>query len=484
MVALAAGLATWAAPSFAQDPASSGHAHLKEHVSYLASPELEGRASGSPGKLLARDYIARTMEAIGLEPADPRGFCTSFEAVTSSEPSPSGALHMGQRVLASKIDFIPAGFSDVTPFEGEVVFAGYGIHRPDLGYDDFEGLDVKGRIVVALSGAPPALAEAVLHEAKAAYALSVGARALLLINGPEDHGHRADQRTDDLPAPRPAAPLEGLPVAHLTARAGQAILESAGLDLTATQRRILAEGKPQSQTLNLAVRGEFPIQRARSLLYNCIARLPGNPSDPTRAPILLGAHYDGLGMGSVGSFHDHGPAFHPGADDNASGVAVLLEVARKMVQTNAPRTRDVYFVALAGEEIGLIGSRRLAQQWVEQHLTDEQATDDAPIYINLDMVGRLRNGRIHVATGNPKDSLPATLSRAAVTAQLAINFEPLQSRYSDHLAFFDAGFIVMNLTTGRHGDYHLPSDTIDRIEWRGMARLVTLLVETLELLAD
>jgi aminopeptidase YwaD len=488
-----------AVASYALPATADTLGNLRRHVTYLASPELEGRAPGTAGDLLARDYIVAAMESIGLEPAGDDGFCSSFEAVTHVEVSRSATLRVGARVLAAGIDFIPAGFSDAVPFEGPALFAGYGIHRPDIGHDDYAGLELEGRVVIAFSGAPPHLTRGrelhhvpgAMPEAKAAYLLSRGARGLILINGPEDHGSRPDQRTDDLPTMRPARALSGFPVAHLTARMGQTLLSPAGLNLPELQRQLNQQTLEAFPELDLAIRGTFPIQRHRSTLYNCIGRLQANaatgeadgPELQPLPPIVLGAHYDGLGFGIAGTFHTHETAFHPGADDNASGIAVLLEVARTLHRRNNARARDVYFVALGGEEIGLRGSRRLAHQWRERQWQDRSDVPEPWIYVNLDMVGRLRNGRIFLASTDQQNRAARAVLRAAQTAQIALHHELPISRYSDHLAFLDAGFVAVNITTGRHGDYHMPSDTIDRIEWRGMMRLVVLLTDAFEDLA-
>ncbi|MFU8806048.1 MAG: M28 family metallopeptidase, partial [Bradymonadaceae bacterium] len=295
---------------------------------------------------------------------------------------------------------------------------------------------------------------------------------------PADHGHRADQRTDELPILRPAPALEGIAVAHLTARAGQALLEAADFDLGAVQRQINETTQPSSQLLSLSFNGHLPMNRTQSTLYNCIGRLSSAGTQTESPPIILGAHYDGLGLGAFGSFHTEGPAFHPGADDNASGIAALLEVARQMNGTEKTRRRDVYFVALAGEEIGLRGSRRMAHLWVEKGI------EKPGVYINMDMIGRLRSGRIHVAAPDEELAMREAMTRAARKARLAVDFEPLYSRHSDHLPFAEAGFSALSITTGRHGDYHMPSDTIDRIEWSGITRLTGLVTTLLEDLAD
>ncbi|MBA2662471.1 MAG: M20/M25/M40 family metallo-hydrolase [Bradymonadaceae bacterium] len=468
-----------AGPAHAQDPA-----RLRADVEYLASEALEGRASGTPGADAALAHIAAKMKAIGLEPAGTDGYLMPMQAATHVGAGPTASLRIGERVLAAGVEYRPAGFSDDVAFDDEVVFAGYGLSMPALGYDDYAGLDVQKRVVLVFSGAPAHLdagLEPIHHhqlssEAKAALALAMGARALLIVNAPSHHGSNAGQRPDALYAMRPALALQGIGVAHLTARAAHSLFPTTDNKLEELQASIDAAQRPASRPLAIRAQGTLDVQRRITTIYNVVGKLP-TKAKSSGAPVILGAHYDGLGHGHYGSFSTAGHEIHPGADDNASGIAVLLETARQL-SARPPKKgfAPIYFVALAGEEIGLRGARHMAH-----HLRTQSAPADA-IFVNMDMVGRLRPEGLNAATSQADTSLHTLLHATANRHRLALLLEPLHARHSDHTAFFEAGFTALNLTTGRHGDYHMPTDTIERINWAGLtavARFVEALVRAL-----
>ncbi|MFP4596743.1 MAG: M28 family peptidase [Persicimonas sp.] len=471
-------VALCAAPAAAQ---SSLQQRLEAHVTYLASSDLEGRGNGSQGLREARNYVAGQMEQIGLEPGGTDGYFSALEAVTRAELSRDLALEMGKQVLAEGVEFSPAAFSDGGDFAAEAVFVGYGLSAPLAGYDDYAGVDVDDKVVVALTGAPDDIERALDQReagyllssgSKAAVASSFGARAIILVNDPRGHGEHSDQRPDKLSTLRPAPALEGISAAHLTARAAARAFSQVGVDLGELQRQIDRAGEPASLPLQLEVRGNLSIERQTSTIYNVVGLLPG-AADASGEALVATAHYDGLGFGHAGSLVDERASsghdkLHPGADDNASGVAVLLETARALVDDPPTDPRPVVFATPVGEELMLRGSRRLARQLVERF--------GGGTVVNLDMVGRLRDDTLHVAHDEPLATITADASRQA---NLTVDTGRLEERFTDHIAFVDLGFRALNLTTGRHGDYHVPGDTIDKINWSGMVRVTRFLEQVL-----
>ncbi len=461
---------------------SSKQARLEAHVNHLASPELQGRGNGSEGLREARNYVAGQMEQIGLEPGGTEGYFSPLEAVTRAELSRDVALQMGEQVLAEGVEFSPAAFSDGGDFAAEAVFVGYGLSAPSVGYDDYAGANVRDKVVIALTGAPAAHEHELAQQnssyllssgSKAAVALSFGARAIILVNDPRSHGERSDQRPDNLSTLRPAPALEGISAAHLSARSASRVFEQRGLDLGELQRQIDQSNQPATRSLQLDVRGNLSIERQTSTIYNVVGVLPG-AADASGEALVATAHYDGLGFGHAGSLDGEpgssGPdTLHPGADDNASGVAVLLETARALVDDPPSDPRPVVFATPVGEELMLRGSRRLARRLVERF--------GGGTVVNLDMVGRLREDTMHVAHDN--EPLAAIVADAAGPADLKLDTERLDERFTDHIAFVDLGFRALNLTTGRHGDYHVPGDTIDKINWSGMVRVTKFLEQLL-----
>jgi aminopeptidase YwaD len=474
----AAGLAAWSlcwAPS--AWAGSSLEQRLRAHVVRLTAPKMQGRGNATEGLEGARDYIAAKMEEIGLEPAGTQGYLSPLEAVTRAAASRSSQLQIGDNVLAEAVEFRPASYSDSGRFSAEAVFVGYGLTDHSIGYDDYAGVDVRDKTVIALTGVPAEHEQSFTpsHRAylatswsKAAVAQAQGARAILFVNDPRGHGQRSDQRPDALASVRPVEALEGIAAGHVSRRACERVLANLDIDLEQLQQQIDRSGQPHSRSLGVEVSGELAIDRQRTTIYNVVGRLPG--ADNGASPVVMTAHYDGLGLGYGASLSEAVPSVHPGADDNASGVALLLESARSLVANPPANGRPIIFAAPAGEELGLRGSRRLARQVLDRH--------DAGLVVNLDMVGRLRDETLYVARNGGDEAVAQRLRRSAQSAGLQVQSEALQERFSDHISFVELGFGGMSITTGRHADYHVPGDTIDKIDWSGLVR-VTMFINDL-----
>jgi hypothetical protein len=477
----------------AQSEDPSLQSRLKAHVTYLASPELEGRASGSQGVDKARDYIASQFEQIGLHPAGEDGYVTAFSAVTHAKPSRETTLQIGEHVLAQNVEFRPASFSGDVRFDAPAVFVGYGLSAPSIGYDDYAGVDVRGKVVIALSGAPAAHKTALVSgesayllssASKAAVALSKGARALLLINDPRGHGVHPEQQADHLPLLRPTPALDGIAVGHLTEKAAVRTLASAEANLAGVQREIDATSTPQSRPLGLTIKGNLSLERQTSTLYNVQATLaatepsstePSETNRVSKGPLIITAHYDGLGFGHAGSLSDEPGSIHPGADDNASGVAVLIELARALAAEPPESRRPILFAAPAGEELGLHGSRQLARTLMERSTPG--------MVVNFDMLGRLRDRQIRLAHGPDDTALRELVDSVSHKHGLSILAESLNARFSDHVSFVELGVRGLNITTGRHGDYHMPGDTLDKLNCTGLGRVHGFIEDTVRGLA-
>ena len=455
--------------------ASTAHAQpslderLESHVRYLASSDLEGRGNDTAGLRQARDYVVATMQRVGLEPAGSDGFVSPVEVITRAKASDDNYLKVGKRVLTQGVEFSASSYSDAGAFKAPAVFVGYGLSAPSVGYDDYAGRDVRGKVVVAMTGAPARHRRALRSDrrryllgtaSKAAVALAHGARALLLVNDPRSYGDRSHQRVDKLPEFNPFVPLEGLGVARLTEQAGRRVLAAAGIDLPNVQRRIDQSGEPHSRALDVRVRGELAVERSRGTVYNCVGLLPGTEG-VSGPPLVLSAHYDGLGYGHAGSLSKHTPALHPGADDNASGVALLLELARALAERAPEPRRPILFVAPAAEELALRGSRRLARELLERF--------EPGVLINMDMVGHLHQKQLHV--GAPASDLQQMIEAQANDADLRLALESPTRRFTDHVAFAELGFQPIHITTGHHAHYHMPSDTPEELHWDGMVRV-------------
>jgi hypothetical protein len=514
LVVLSAARCAVAAPAtegvgVAERPAAAAPVieRLRAAVAWLADPAREGRGPGTTGIDAASDWIAREFAAVGLEaPQDSSAetlqpFAMTLEAKlgpaaanTAELVGPAAADGSATVVsLALGRDFTPLAAGGSGPFDLPLVFAGYGITAPAEHYDDYAPLAAaraaKGAAVVVLRQEPQKndphgafdgnqTSQHAALSRKVANASEHEAGAVVFCNdeAPDEAagaelmpftraGEGSDRRT--------------MPVLHVRrAVLDDVVRRAAGRDLTAVQRGIDESLKPVSTPLSgWRIRGRVAIDRVETQGRNVLGVLPGRgapaagdrPAIDPRETVVLGAHYDHLGFGGVNSAAPGVTAVHHGADDNASGTALLVEVARRLVAAG-PLPRTVLFIAFSGEERGLLGSAHYVGNPVVP-------LDDTVAMVNLDMVGRLDGGKLIVhgtGTGGGFDELVDRLAGAAglTTAKEAGGFGP-----SDHSSFYAKKIPVLHLFTGSHADYHRPTDTADKINYDGMVTLAGLVTD-------
>ena len=464
-----------------------------EVVKQLTAPELEGRGTEGKGLELAANYLAGRFAEAGLKPAgDGGGFFQRLQVTTGVKlQDKRNWVRFGdgpaRRSLKLDIEFTPlslaAGDARAT---GPLVFVGYGITAPEAGYDDYAGLDVKGKVVVAMRWAPgahlqekgarvpvgrkpiPALYQELRF--KAMNARAHGAAGLVVFNGTRSEGGAEDaliklggtQGQDDA----------GLPVVQVIRPVLEELL---GADkLREAQEQIDATFTPRSFAVPATV-PELKIQtaldRERKDAANVVGVVEG--ADPALKGewVVVGAHYDGLGKGGPGSLAPEAKAVHPGADDNASGVAALCVVADAM--SKARPKRSVAFVAFAGEEVGLLGSTLFAKS----------APGKLVAMINLDMVGRL-GGRQLVVQGTDTAKEWSEILGAANADNLTLGAGGETYGPSDHTSFSARGVPALFLFTGAHADYHRPGDTADKIDFGGIEKVARFTFRVARALAD
>jgi len=493
---------------------------LRRHVDALTDPRMAGRRAGTPGAAIAARFLARAMEAIGLEPAGDAGrfrHAFDFTAGLSLGPGnrillqPAVANRHGDRDIrrpdaarddagprARAIpnsapidrDWRPLAFSRTGEIPvSEIVFAGYGLVAPPsdgLGaIDAYADLDVEDRWVMVLRDLPRSVAgEARRHlqryaslRHKAMIARDRGARGILFVSGP-----RGRFREELIPL-RFDASLGGTRIGVLSLSdelAGQ-ILRDTGSTLEALQREAdETPGAPGFPIPGVALGARVDLVLDRTEGANVIGRLQVGPR-PSEQVVVLGAHYDHLGHGEGASSlarSDEVGEIHPGADDNASGVALLLEIAEELVHRRNQGIyvgeRDLLFAAWSAEEIGLIGSDR----WIEDALGVEASPhgsrhepERGPIaYLNFDMVGRLDDRLIVQGLGSSSE-WAGLLERAAVPLDLAIF--PQNDSYlpTDATSFYMRGIPILSAFTGVHAEYHTPRDRPELLNLEGAVRI-------------
>jgi hypothetical protein len=471
-------LSGWPLELVAQAPSATDE--LLRHAKYLASEELAGRGVDTSGIRLARDYIAGEFAKYGLQPGGDGGsYLQSFDVavgVTVKEPS---NLTLGDApVLASNEDWVPLGLSTSNKAEAEIVFAGYGITAKDYGYDDYADIDVKGKIVLLLRYEPPPkddkspfrqLPDSSIHAAlrtKANNARDHGASGMILV----DLTHAGDDKSELL-STRNSLWRGGnsLVAAQVKRRVIEKLLNAQGISLTALKEKIDREGKPASMPIpNATAKLQVTLQEVRQRTENVVAILTGTDPSLKSETIVIGAHYDHLGLGHYGARErsSEGRA-HPGADDNASGTAVVLDLARRLSELPAKPGRTIVFVAFSGEELGLYGSRHF--------VTHASFLSSTRAMINLDMVGRLRENRLTVFGARSGSTFGNIVSEVAQDLGLQVTQSDSVGR-SDHMSFYNKKIPVLHFFTGNHADYHRPSDTWEKLNIEGMAKVSDLVL--------
>jgi hypothetical protein len=460
-------VARWAdaPPIYAEGPAD----RILRDVTWLADPERQGRGVGTPGLERAGRYVEDRMKAIGLAPAGDGGTFEQRVAVpTGVRVAPSTAVAIDGTPAAAD-GFAPFAFSTNATASGEVVLAGYGIVSKELGIDDYKGIDAKNKMVLVHRFVPahvPGHADPSGADKrrlgdvrlKAWVAREHGARALIVVDWPERvHGGAVSNEPEPPEAPLPSLSVDGpaddagIPVVAL--RRAAAVRAIAGLE---RRGRVTASV-------------EVHLARTQADAFNVVGRLPAQAPDRRDGVIVVGAHVDHLGLGGPGSLQPDIHAPHPGADDNASGTATILEIARALAQHPERLRRDVVFVAFTGEETGVIGSTLFTKT-----PPGGLAMKDVVAMVNLDMVGRMRSDRLNVLGGDSAPEWPGLVQPACDAAGVTCTIGGDGYGPSDHMPFYAAGVPVLFFFTGEHADYHTPSDTADKINAAGAAQVARI----------
>lgn len=451
---------------------------LTAHVKYLASDELGGRGSGTPGNVKAAAYIAELLKNWGIAPAGDNGSYTqSFEFVSSVRLGEHNALSFsgakvpgGAKTLVPDKDFRPFGFTSNTTVSGPLAFAGYGITSPDTTYDDFARIDVKGKIVVVLRYSPDGtdphseLNRVSSFRNKARTARDRGALGIILVTGPND------DQDDDLVKLSfdQAFASSGIPVVCAKRSALDPLFAGSGWSFKALQDTIKATRK----SVGFAFTGvtatlTTEVVKVNATTANVVGVLSG--ADPALKDqfLVLGAHMDHLGLGGQGSgsLMPDTVAIHHGADDNASGTAGLLELAQALAASKASLKRSLVFVFFSGEELGTLGSAR----YVSAPAFPLAST---AAMVNMDMIGRLENRSLTVYGTGTSPAWNPLLEKYNKDSAFALKLIPDGFGPSDHAQFYGKDIPVLFFFTGTHNDYHKPSDTWDKINYAGEEKVV------------
>lgn len=461
---------------------------LRSLVDYLASDDLEGRMAGSEGARRASEYIAERLREAGVEPmGDDAGWFQEYRFKADARVVPAENSMTIRRdgkdavELTLGEDFRPLAFTSRGEVEGELVFAGYGLSVPGeegAGYNSYAGLDVDGKIVLVLRYVPEDVTSERRQELnryaglryKAMIAREEGAKAVLFVTGPNSPGAG---ELAGLNFERGVAGSD-IVAASISGEAARVLLGGSGRDLQALQSGLDKEdphaesgfGVPAVQ-LKIATSVEYVLGDDR----NVLGGFP--PAGEEEEYVVIGAHYDHIGRGGESSLSGKaaGAEVHNGADDNASGTAAVLELAAAFARErdDYPEAfrRGVIFALWGGEEIGLTGSSRFVKE-------PPVPLESIVAYVNFDMVGRLKDNRLMLQGVGSSPLWRKLAERRNVRAgfQLVLQEDPYLP--TDVTSFYPKEVPVLNFFTGSHEDYHRPTDTPEKLDYRGLDRVTRL----------
>ena len=473
-------------PAFNNTAADIRARDIQQHIEFLASEQMQGRRSGTEGELRSATYIASVLKDIGMEPAGDNGdYIQTFNFTAGVELGNANQLTLlgdgNTTELKADQDWRPLAFSQTGKLDSaEVVFAGYGIKAPASGdiaeYDSFTHLDVADKWVMVFRYMPENISPQMrqhfnTHSSlryKAMTLRDLGAKGMIVVSGPNS------QVREQLVPMVFDTSLGSTSIAAIsvTDEIAQQILARADKNLARLQSQLdTGELQMGFAIPNLNLGANIEINTQEQLGRNVLAKLSAKES---KLPALvIGAHADHLGVGRTGSSlakDDEQSGIHYGADDNASGVAAVLEVAQYLKnlhdQGRLNLTRDIIFALWSAEELGLLGS----EHFVKAIAKDKELSQYVAAYLNMDMIGRMSDQVLMQGMGSSED-WASLVERRNVPVGLPI--VPQQDPYlpTDVRSFYLKGVPVLNAFTGSHEDYHSPRDTADKINYQGTQQI-------------
>jgi len=474
---------------------------IATHIRFLASDKLQGRRAGTPAADEAAAYISAEFKKYGLKPPPTtQSYLQPFTFVSGVKLGPANRLVLktssGTSSLAVEKDFMPLAFSSGTQVSGEAVFVGYGISAPEQSYDNYAGLDVKGKVVLLMRGSPDGdnphgrfadfTQPGLEIQNKTLKAREKGAIAVIFLSAENDfHRDSLSRLRFDLNF------LDaGIPAAAVSKDIADSLLSRSNLKVTDTDRHV-HDGSVRLNDVSIELKTD--VVKVEGKGANVVGFLRGSDSRLAKEYVVIGAHYDHLGLGGPESLAANPEGqIHHGADDNASGTAALMELARVMSSMKTKPKRSIVFAAFCGEELGLLGSAAYTK-------SPPVPLASTVAMLNMDMVGRLRNDSLFVGGVGTSPEWKSALEElndspgfgngnghGGTVSGKAFQFSFGQDGYgpSDHQSFYVRDIPVLFFFTGSHDDYHKPTDTADKINFEGAVRVATLVESIADRIAD
>lgn len=443
---------------------------LYDNISFLASDQLKGRKTGTPEGLKAAEYIKKQFEKAGLKLLFNNGF-QNFDVVTDIKAGTNNHLVYSGTTYQYDKDFAVFSFSSNSTLESEIVFAGYGydLNTDSVKWNDYKDIDAKGKWVMILLGNPEPEKENNRFEqyskarTKVLTAKDKGAAGVIFINPVSlDKNDQLIALSYDK-----STSNSGIPVINIKRSFANIIISGKSLKIEDLENEIITSKKPKSFNIPSMLKVSTDLILTKEKAQNVAAILVGADPNLKEEYIVVGAHYDHLGMGgeSSGSRKIDTVAVHNGADDNASGVASVIEVAKLLKEKKLKRS--IIFVAFDGEEMGLLGSGN----FIKNPPVDLKKID---LMLNFDMVGRFNNNTKYITVGGSGTFTDAEklLKNDNDTNKLKLSFSPEGYGPSDHASFYSENIPVLYFSTGTHPDYHMPEDDTEKINFKGLKTIV------------
>jgi len=448
---------------------------IKSYIDELTNKKMEGRKAGTQGEKLASEYIASIFKKYGLTPAFGNSYFQEFEFISGVELGKNNKLKIScseksiiEKSFILNENYLPLAISKSAEIKNSIAFAGYGITAPELNYDDYKDLNVENKTVIVLMHYPKEKDEnnpfkniqyqnygdiqyKIFNAANHKAAGIIFVKDLINHPGTEDELIQLKEFT--------VYGAASIPAIHIKRQAILPILEKCGFNLSELEKEIEQTLQPGSKIIpNIEAEIKVDLIKKKAMARNVGAITKGK-SD---SKIVIGAHYDHLGASEkeVG-------AYYPGADDNASGVAGLLYLAKRLSSKN-DYDSSILFIAFSAEEIGVQGSNFFVNSGIIP-------INNIKAMINMDMIGRLREKNLIIGGAETADEFKLIINK--FRRDLNIKFSGDGYGPSDHSVFYNKNIPVLFFFTGAHSDHHSTSDTAEKINIDGLQEIADLIYD-------
>ena len=439
---------------------------LRQHIAFLASDSLKGRKPGTDGSRIAAEYIAEEISKIGLSPIEKNSF-QYFDVVTSISAGENNTFRFKDFNGEAEMDFTPLSFSENGDVTAPVIFVGYGfdVKTDSISWNDYSGLDVTGKWVMVLRGDPEDNPHGIFSEhsslrKKTLVARDHGAAGILFLSGPE-----FDEADELIPLVYDQSQSgSAIHAIHIKRSVADRIIKESGYTISQLEQRLISDRKPVSFIVQEEITASTDLVKQTVTTQNVAGILYGSDPRLKEEIIVIGAHYDHLGFGGAhsGSRRPDTLVIHNGADDNASGVAAILEIIEKLKAEQTKLKRSILFLSFGAEEMGLLGSK----YFVNNPLVD---LEKIKLMFNLDMVGRLDSTTKAITVGGTGTAVGLSDLVQQFSEGEDLNVKLSSEGYgpSDHTSFYVENIPVLFFFTGVHEDYHTPEDDMEKINLSG-----------------